>query len=1072
MSRRKSENPPGREWMKLEPAGFFAVRVPSRPTAHLLQLFDCDEADLGLASGAVSTMVREYFQDPLARAAIYLASPSLYGSLEKLETSRDCNGILETSAGVSLLRYLMRMADRCTPFGLFAGCSHGTLEARTGICIREPGEHTRYSILDSRDVDILFGELGMLRSAREHLEFVRCTDIYDLGEKWRYLERYWEGGARYRIASVERSDLLQEMLCFCEAPRTYRAIADFLQEAAKISGYEVELSEVEEFIHQAIDERLLRGPLDGPTPRPDAIRTVLNLLPDSERSELTDLLDQLAAIDRSPIDRKTVERYRRARKSLSSKYPETLDSHAFHVTLSLGCEPCQLGDGIVTEIRTASEILRRTTPPLGHKILTDFASRLANRFGEGRWIPLLAALDEETGVPFDGIGVEPPSVLRNLLLGSDGDMPTRWRSKAHETLATRVLARAAPNQIEVELRDEDLPENPPNPWKAPVPLSVAAVCQIASGSRSDLDQGNYRIVLHHVTGPSGACFLARFTPADEALADACRQLCEQEASRCPDKLVADIVHFSEERSGNVLVSESLRSHEIPVLCAGSNGAEGRVRLDQLLVTSSQGAVHLWSTQFQMLVRPMLTNAHGHQASKLSVYRFLASLQTKVVGRWGWGPFNALPFKPRIVRGRVVLSPAEWTIPQCLVEEIERAGNSDIQHSLVASWAREQSVPSWVYYIHEERRTLLKLDTALGRDLLLDQLSLDHRTIQEAIPSPDECWVEGPGGVYASEFVVPFLVQPLPRASRIERPYQPDPGKRTFPPGSEWLYLKFFCGSHTADKLLSGLIQPLVRSAIKTGEVASWFFVRYDHPEFHIRLRLFGEPTSLLGGTLVRLRELAAPYLESGFLHKLELGTYEREVERYGGTVGCEVAERLFEFDSEAALELLVFVDSSTTRLHLCAASIDRFLADSLTKEEKLRVLAMLRKSFETEFGIQGEPRRALARSYRLERAGLLDCLVAVHQGAQGEAARIKKVLDRRAEKATPVLARIRELAQRGELTESLETLFLSYTHMLANRLIPSHTRQMELVLYNFLHRSQDALNHFLAASEQASAGHP
>ena len=45
-------------------------------------------------------------------------------------------------------------------------------------------------------------------------------------------------------------------------------------------------------------------------------------------------------------------------------------------------------------------------------------------------------------------------------------------------------------------------------------------------------------------------------------------------------------------------------------------------------------------------------------------------------------------------------------------------------------------------------------------------------------------------------------------------------------------------------------------------------------------------------------------LEDGQLWRLQLDTYEREVERYGGPEGMVLAERLFQADSEAVLEIV------------------------------------------------------------------------------------------------------------------------------------------------------------------------
>ena len=50
-----------------------------------------------------------------------------------------------------------------------------------------------------------------------------------------------------------------------------------------------------------------------------------------------------------------------------------------------------------------------------------------------------------------------------------------------------------------------------------------------------------------------------------------------------------------------------------------------------------------------------------------------------------------------------------------------------------------------------------------------------------------------------------------------------------------------------------------------------------------------------------LHALTAPLLDAGLLWRVQLDTYEREMERYGGEAGIGLAERVFHADSYAEL---------------------------------------------------------------------------------------------------------------------------------------------------------------------------
>jgi len=98
-------------------------------------------------------------------------------------------------------------------------------------------------------------------------------------------------------------------------------------------------------------------------------------------------------------------------------------------------------------------------------------------------------------------------------------------------------------------------------------------------------------------------------------------------------------------------------------------------------------------------------------------------------------------------------------------------------------------------------------------------------------------------------------------------------------------------SATADQVLREVVRPVVDQALVSGAAEDWFFIRYGDPHWHLRLRFHGEPARLHAAVLPALQRAAAAGLEDGRLWRLQLDTYEREVERYGGGRGVEALER-------------------------------------------------------------------------------------------------------------------------------------------------------------------------------------
>jgi thiopeptide-type bacteriocin biosynthesis protein len=89
-----------------------------------------------------------------------------------------------------------------------------------------------------------------------------------------------------------------------------------------------------------------------------------------------------------------------------------------------------------------------------------------------------------------------------------------------------------------------------------------------------------------------------------------------------------------------------------------------------------------------------------------------------------------------------------------------------------------------------------------------------------------------------------------------------------------------------------------------GSVDRWFFVRYRDPAPHLRVRVHGRCEELNAVFLPAVHEWTAGLLDTGLIGDAVLATYRPEIARYGGAHAMEAAERAFQADSEAVLELL------------------------------------------------------------------------------------------------------------------------------------------------------------------------
>jgi thiopeptide-type bacteriocin biosynthesis protein len=414
-------------------------------------------------------------------------------------------------------------------------------------------------------------------------------------------------------------------------------------------------------------------------------------------------------------------------------------------------------------------------------------------------------------------------------------------------------------------------------------------------------------------------------------------------------------------------------------------------------------------------------------------------------------------------GRLVLSLARWNLVR---EEARRLGAARPEDRLraVRTLRCERRIPRLVLLADGDNTLLLDLEASLCVDAFVHLVKdRESALLTEFFPGPDLLCARGPEGRFVHELVVPFLRVGDAARDASEAPVSSSaveaPVARSFPPASEWLHAKLYCGPSVADEILRSLAST-VREAIETGAVDRWFFVRYSDPEFHLRLRLHGSAEGLWSRVLPAFSAMVSKLTGDGKVIKLQLETYERELERYGGLEAIELAERIFQADSEAVLQILEMLEEEDEaqgeRWRMALLGMDALLGDlGLGMPEKRRAVARLRGAFGAEFREDSELRRGLGEKYRKEKGELIP-LLELENHQDNPLWPGHEVLLERSARVAPLVEQLRALEERGLLRVPVAKLAESFAHMHVNRLLRGSHRKHELVLYDFLGRMYQA----------------
>lgn len=1054
---------------EFEPSGLVVLRTPLLPfedleawSGGLLAAQAGDDA-LGPALAHDRALLRErlkaLIERPEVREALWLASPDLAESVAHWRSDPESRKGQRTEHG--LVRYFLRMAARPTPFGLFSGCTAGAFGTRTRLELAGRALYRRHSRLDMDYLFALCDHLAKSPEARAELRLFPNSSLYEAAGTLRYAEARLSGRLRtYHLVAVDAFDALRATLARARDGARLGDLAAAL--VADDPEQEITLAEAESFVHDLVENQLLLPELalrvTGAESGPALVEDLAGV--DSAaavRERLERAQAELGALDSGGLGADP-ERYRNIARDLDPLGVSVEISRLFQVDLVKPAREVTLGSVVLDEIWRAVDLLHRLAPSPDDGPLGEFRSAFKERYGEGREVPLLTALDEESGIGFDRssqAAAEASPLLAGLAFRprrEQGRLP--W-TDAQATLLHRVGQALLRGEAQVELSDEDV-ERISASERAPLADGLHVMVTLAARSAEDLDRGDFRLLAWHAAGPSGARLLGRFCHADDAIRAGVLEHVAAEERLAPDALFAEIVHLPGGRVGNILARPLLRDYEIPFL--GSSGAprDKQIPVADLLITVIGERVRLRSRSLGRELIPRLTTAHNTARESLGVYRLLAALQPqgRALGlEWNWGALGALPFLPRVCAGRVVLVRARWRVVQAEVAEI-LAAPPDARYRLVRQWRRERRMPRLLALADGEHELLVDFDNPLGVDAVVDLFrGREDALLTEVFPDPDELCVQGPEGRFLHQLVVPFARRGSV-APQSARP-RPAPARvalaRTFPPGSEWLYAKLYCGSGTADRLLCEEIAPLAREALLAGAARSWFFIRYGDPEWHLRVRLRGDPEGLRSNVLPRLEQAFGRLVRDGSAWKFQLDTYEREVERYGGDSGIELAEELFFHDSEAVADMLQHLvgdAGADQRWRLMLAGMDRLMDDfGLDLEARLRLAERARDGFAARY--QHEALRApLAERVRRERAALERLLAA--NDAEGEPPPALAALARRSSPTAALAAELHARERAGRLSAPVVEMLTSFIHMFVNRLSRSAGPEHELVLYDFL----------------------
>lgn len=686
----------------------------------------------------------ETVENTVVKNAIRLASPELIQELDKYNQNPSAYDKEKARAlELSLLKYVARMASRATPFGLFAGCTTGSLDEATKIQLKETS--TTHTQFDMQFWSALLRKLTQNKSFQKELLYVPNTSLYSVGSFYRYIEyKVVDSKREHSIASVRKSPFLEQIL---ERSKEGAKINDL---AFLIMDSESEKEEALAFIEELIANQILVSNLESTITGRDEVKRVLkilenNLIVAKEYAILNEIICLINTLNQAnDFSTSNMTFILERIKELDLVFEE---KHLLQTDLYTQTAINTLDKNIVKKLSKAITFLGNIQDVSSNQNLEDFKNAFHKRY-ESKELPLSVVLDTEIGISYpqdSGMNDSNPILDQFSIPNNNPTKKKEFWSKMDYMLEKKLQKCIATKESSINLNEKDFLYKESN--KRNFPPTFSAMVEVIK------QQDNTIVVLDSLGNFSATKFIGRFCNGSKAINQLADEIVKKEADFYSDSILAEIAHIPESRTGNILRRPVIRPFEIPYLANSILPKKQQIELDDIMVSIKNNRVFLRSKKLNKEIIPCLSNAHNYSGNALPLYQFLCDLQgqkSNPVHKFDWGILNNhYDYFPRVLFQDVILAKAKWILFEDELETIL---------SLIEfeSWRNKKQIPKYVSIVSGDNTLLLDLEKEICFKLLKQTIKSKYKiTIEEFLFSENSVVQDAKNNHFVNQFIISF-----------------------------------------------------------------------------------------------------------------------------------------------------------------------------------------------------------------------------------------------------------------------------------------------------------------------------
>lgn len=916
---------------------------------------------------------------------------------------------------ISIYKYYLRATTRSTPYSTFSRIGTGNI-----VKYNTPGVKINSNIIlrnvsiDSQFTIDFIKEIKNINYIKEKLLYKKNPSIYRVGSEFRYIENNKTlDDFHYSISSIKKDEIISLIL---NSSNEYNSIQHYAKLISNI--YDFKYDEIISYLNNLIDNDILVDNFNIKLITNDSnyIEYILHFLKNISFSNtelyllLTNINDILKSINTNfDINTSVIHLYEEIKILFKKIVDLDIDKYTlFKIDSYYKSINSSISSSIFNNISNVIPLLTAISTQKKDP-LQNLKSRFFELY-EDEYVPISIFLDDDIGINLNQVLKEPIYTNHNSV---------------DEFLLKKLIDNPSQN---INLYDNDINKFTETDYQDDI-LSRNLFFKSVS-----IDDKEY-ILLNSICCNSAVDLLARFSTTNDNIYKIINNIKNHEQNIVSSNtIIADIAHIPKKRLANITSRKKIFDYSITYL--GDSDVKN-IDINDIYVTLYNNSFILRSKSLNKYILPRLSNVHNHSLSELPVYRFLCLIQNQNKNRFinfEWGHFsNFFNFLPRVQYKNIILHPNTWFF-----------NKTDLDELSFYEWHKKNNLPKEFILKNGDNELYVNSQNKFFIKVFIEEIKNKSTfTIQEFF-KPSKIVSDQNGNKFCNEFIVPiYNTNPYINNYKLNRKII-NTKKRIINSIDGCFYIKLYGGKNITEEILIKKLFPILSKLSKTDKISKWFFIRYNDPNFHLRIRFFCNDDDKYM-IFNKINKLLNKYISTRYIHDYSLNNYKREIERYG--LDIELSESYFFIDSQIILKFLTkFSDENESyrMMFILKYFYSLFNFYNFSLNEIKEFIQERRLYFFQEFNGDKFLNRDLSNHYRANREYIEIALNSPFKKINNNSFNSfsNKLIHKRNEM----------LSEHNITKRIIKNNLASYIHMNVNRMYKENPRRKELIIYDTFDR--------------------